>query len=152
MTALEVDLAGYLAVRRALGYKLARTEKLLAQFLLWLQQRDRDVITTDLALEWATLPPARGSNWHAQRLGVIRVFAAYLHAVAPAHEVPPADLLPQRPRRAVPYLYTDRELLALMDATSVIPTPHRAAKIRQVPRAGAASQHAARAAPLPAPQ
>jgi len=132
MTALEVDLAGYLAVRRALGYTLARTEKLLAQFLLWLQERDRDVITTDLALEWATLPPARGSNWHAQRLGVIRVFAAYLHAVDPAHEVPPADLLPQRPRRAVPYLYTDRELLALMDATSVIPTPHRAATLRAV--------------------
>ena len=42
----------------------------------------------------------------------------------------PQDLLPQRPRRAVPYLYTDTEVLSLMDASSVIPTPHRAATMR----------------------
>ncbi len=130
MTALEDHLAGYLSVRRALGYKLARTEKLLGLFLFWLQERGREVITTDLALEWATLPPSTDSNWHAQRLGVIRVFAAHLHAIDPAHEVPPGDVLPRRPRRAVPYLYTDGEVLALMDATSAIPTPHRAATLR----------------------
>lgn len=129
MTPLPEHLAGYLAVRRALGYKLARTEKLLVQFLLWLQERDRNVITTDLALEWATLPPASRSNWHAQRLGVVRVFAMHMHAIDPLHELVPADLLPQRPHRAVPYLYTDREVLALMNATSVIPTPHRAATL-----------------------
>ena len=30
----------------------------------------------------------------------------------------------------MPYLYTDAEVLALMDAASVIPTPHRAATMR----------------------
>jgi integrase/recombinase XerD len=44
--------------------------------------------------------------------------------------VPPADLLPARRRRAVPYLYTNGEVLALMDAASIIPTPHRAATMR----------------------
>jgi integrase len=130
MTALDDRLAGYLAVRRALGYKLARTEKLLAQFIAWLQARGEQAITTDLALEWATLPPATGSNWHAHRLSVVRAFAAHLHALDPAHEIVPQDLLPQRPNRAVPYLYTDSEVLALIDATSVIPTPHRAATMR----------------------
>ena len=33
MIALEDRLAGYLAMRRALGYRLARAEKLLAQFI-----------------------------------------------------------------------------------------------------------------------
>ncbi len=130
MTALEQQLGEYLAVRRALGYKLARAGKLLAQFLLWLQERGQDTITTDLALQWATLPPATDSNWHAQRLSVIRAFAAHLHALDPAHEVPPGDLLPSRPRRAVPYLYADSEVLALMDAASIIPTAHRAATLR----------------------
>ena len=130
MTVLEDQLAGYLAVRRALGYKLARAEKLLALFLVWLKERGEQTITTELAVLWATLPPATDSNWHAQRLSVVRGFAAHLHALDPAHEVPPPDLLPQRPRRAVPYLYTDAEVLALMDATRVIPTPHRAATLR----------------------
>lgn len=130
MSALEQHLHEYLAVRRALGYKLARAEKLLAQFLGWLDERDRGVITTDLALEWATLPPATDSNWHRHRLTVVRGFAAHLHALDPAHEVPPADLLPARKLRAVPYLYTDREVLALMDAASIIPTSHRVATVR----------------------
>ena len=130
MTALDDRLAGYLAVRRALGYRLARTEKLLAQFIAWLRARGEQAITTDLALEWATLPPATGSNWHAQRLSVVRTFAAHLHALDPAHEIVPQELLPQRPHRAVPYLYTDSEVLALIDAASVIPTPHRAVTMR----------------------
>jgi integrase/recombinase XerD len=130
MTALEQHLAGYLAVRRALGYRLARAEKLLTQFLAWLEDRGELRVTTELALQWATLPPATDSNWHAQRLSVVRGFAAHLHALDPAHEVPPHDLRPQRPRRTVPYLYTDGEVLALMNAASVIPTPHRAATLR----------------------
>jgi hypothetical protein len=58
VSALEQHLHGYLAVRRALGYKLARAEKLLTQFLAWLDERGESVITTELALAWATLPPA----------------------------------------------------------------------------------------------
>jgi integrase len=128
--ALEERLAGYLAVRRALGYKLARAEKLLAQFIEWLKERGEQTITTASALGWATLPPATGSGWHAYRLSVVRGFAAHVHALDPVHELVPQDLLPQRPRRTVPYLYSDAELRALMAASDVIPTPHRAATMR----------------------
>jgi integrase len=60
----------------------------------------------------------------------VRGFAAHAHALDPAHELVAQDLLPQRRRRAVPYLYTAAEIRALMDASSVIPTPHRAATMR----------------------
>jgi integrase/recombinase XerD len=130
VTGLEERLAGYLAMRRALGYRLARAEKLLGQFIAWMNERGEQTLTTAAALAWATLPPATDSNWHAHRLSVIRGFAAHLHALDPAHELVPQDLLPQRPRRAVPYLYTDAEIRALMTASSVIPTPHRAATMR----------------------
>ncbi|MGH2744013.1 MAG: tyrosine-type recombinase/integrase [Thermoleophilaceae bacterium] len=130
MIALEDRLAGYLALRRALGYRLARAEKLLAQFIAWLDERGQTTITTDSALAWATLPPATDSGWHAYRLSVVRGFAVHVHALDPAHELIAQDLLPQRPRRAVPYLYSDAEIRALMDAARVIPTPHRAATMR----------------------
>ena len=130
MTCLEDRLAGYLAMRRALGYRLVRAEKLLGQFIAWLNERGETTITTAAALEWATLPPATSSGWHAYRLCVVRGFAAHVHALDRAHELVPQDLLAQRPRRAVPYLYTDTEIRALMNASSVIPTPHRAATMR----------------------
>lgn len=130
MNVLEQRLAGYLAVRRVLGYRLARAEKLLAQFIAWLEERGEQAVTIELALAWATLPPATSSNWHAHRLSVVRGFAAHLHALDGVHELIPRDLLPQRPRRAVPYLYTDAEIRALMGASAVIPTAHRAATMR----------------------
>ena len=61
---------------------------------------------------------------------MVRGFAAHAHALDPSPELIAADLLPQRPRRAVPYLYTAAEIRALMGASSVIPTPHRAATMR----------------------
>ena len=130
VSSLDQHFTEYLAVRRAMGYKLARAGKLLPQFTAWMAERDQRTITSELALEWATCPPATGSNWHRHRLTVVRGFATHLHAIDPVHEVPPADLLPWRARRAVPYLYTDAEIVALMDSTTVIPTPHRAATIR----------------------
>ena len=65
----------------------------------------------------ATLPAAGDGHWWAFRLSVVRGFATYLHALDPAHQVPPPDILPHRPRRAVPYLYSDQEIAALIAAT-----------------------------------
>lgn len=67
------------------------------------------------------------SNWWAYRLSAVRGFATYLHALDPAHQVPAADLLPQRPHRANPYLYSDAEITALIAATATLRTPLRRA-------------------------
>lgn len=87
MSSLEQRLTEYLAVRRAMGYKLARAGKLLPQFAGWMAERDQHVITTELVLAWATLPAVTGSNWHRQRLSVVRGFATHMHAIDPTHEV-----------------------------------------------------------------
>jgi integrase len=129
MSALRESLAEYLAVRRAMGYRLERTESLLGQFLDYLDANGVNRITVENAVAWATLPGG-GEHWHYMRLGAVRGFARYLHEVDPRVEVPAADLLPDRPRRAVPYLYTDRQILGLMQATSTLRTPHKAATFR----------------------
>lgn len=56
------------------------------------------------AVGWATLPAAGSGHWWAFRISAVRGFAAYLHALDPGHEVPPADLFPNRTPRAIPYL------------------------------------------------
>jgi len=122
-------LNDYLAVRRALGYKLARTEKLLCQFLAYLHGQGQTMVTTEHALTWATLAGG-GDAWRAMRLGVVRGFAAYLHSIDPAHEVIAAGLLPDPPHRGTPYLYTDEQLTALMNAAGTLRTTHCAATYR----------------------
>ena len=59
MTALERAAADYLRIRRALGFKLERTEKLLAQYFAYLERRGEERVTVENTLAWATLPAAR---------------------------------------------------------------------------------------------
>ena len=119
MSPLEDQLGDYLRIRRALGYKLARTEKLLAQYIAFLVARGERVITIENTLAWVTLPGGSDS-WRALRLSAVRGFAAYLHALDDAHQVASADLCPNRPARATPYLYSDQQIAALMAATVIL--------------------------------
>jgi integrase len=123
---LRRSVADYLAVRRALGYKLARPEKLLAQFAGYLDQAGTATVTAEHALAWAVLPGGDPS-WHAYRLAVARGFAAWLRTTDPAAEIPPAGLIPSRQHRATPYLYTDSEVAALIAAAGSLRFPLRTA-------------------------
>ena len=126
MSSLRQALAGYLAVRRSLGYGLARQEKLLAQFITYLEDAGATTVTTRLALAWAALPGGNQS-WHALRLQAVRGFASWLQAIDPSAEVPPAGLLPWRPCRATPYLYSDGDIAALIAAAGTLRFPLRVA-------------------------
>lgn len=104
MNVLRQALADYLAVRRALGYRLARAEKLLAQFLTFVEHRGEVHLTIETALAWATAPAGANPNWKSRRLTDVRRFAVHLRGINPATQAPPEDILPGRSRRATPYL------------------------------------------------
>jgi integrase len=127
--ALRATLVDYLGLRRGLGYGLVRDEKLLDQFIDWLEQQGRERITVADALAWVRLPEPASASWLRMRMQVVRGFAGYLHTVDPAHEVPPAGLVPGRVDRAVPYLYRDTEIAALITAAEQLSTPIRRATI-----------------------
>jgi integrase len=126
MRSLRAALEEYLAVRRALGYKLETAERLLSQFIEYLEDRGGERITIEHALAWSILPGGKAC-WHAHRFQTVRRFARYLHAADPQMEVPPAGLVTGRSQRAVPYLYTDGQIAALMAAADVLGTAHRTA-------------------------
>jgi integrase/recombinase XerD len=114
MTGLRPALAGYLDLRRSLGFKLDRDTKLLDQFITYLEQRGTGTVTVADALAWATLPAGGSPGWLRMRITVVRGFAAYLATFDPSVEVPPASLLPGGTRRAVPYLYSAADITALL--------------------------------------
>lgn len=116
MSALRDALQEYLTVRRALGFKLERAARLLPDFISYLELRGARTVTTALAVEWARQPSEGPSAWWAQRLGIVRGFAKHLQVLDARTEVPPADLLPARARRATPYLYSPRDIEDLMGA------------------------------------
>jgi integrase/recombinase XerD len=124
---LHRQLQDYLTLRRAMGFKMGRHAKLLGQFVDDLAARKVTILSVEHALAWASAPSSAELRWWAARLSMVRGFATYLHALDPAHQIPPRGLLPHRARRAVPYLYTEREIIALMQAAGALSIPLRAA-------------------------
>jgi integrase len=128
MNDLRAVAAEYLAIRRAVGFKLTQTERLLMNFIDFVDAEGGGRVTTELAVRWATLPQHVSPVWWQGRLCVVRCFARYLSAIDPETEVPPLDALPRvgsGNARAVPYIYSDADIAALMVAArsvrSVIP-------------------------------
>ena len=127
MNDLHLALADYLNLRRSLGYKLRRQEKLLNQFIKSFLDTGAPTITTQHALTWACQPKNACNNWWSYRLSAVRGFANYLHATDPTVEVPSPDLLPWRAYRAIPYLYREDEIVELINAAGMLSSPLRAA-------------------------
>ena len=125
MNALESALADYLAVRRALGYRLEEAGRILPRFVAYLGAHGTETVTVALALAWAT--ESGTGTGPARRLEAVRGFARYLQALDPAHEVPPTGLVPRAKQRAAPHLYSEAEIVALMTAADHLDPPLRAA-------------------------
>jgi integrase len=124
MNALKEAVQDYLALRRGLGFKLKKHPRLLEEFALFLEQAGEPRITTRLALQWATQPQQIQQAEWAARLSVVRGFARYCSATEPMTEIPAEGLLPYRPNRAKPYLYSDEQIHQLLEAAQKMPTTH----------------------------
>lgn len=121
MNKLRDAVEDYLAMRRALGFKLRDAGKGLLDFVSFLERRRASHITTELALQWAMQQShSQPATW-AQRLTFVRCFARHWSATDPRTEIPPWRLLPYRPRRARPYLYTEKEIQRLLEAARGLP-------------------------------
>jgi integrase/recombinase XerD len=129
MSTLRAAAEEYLAMRRALGFKLTTQGRHLMSFIGYCEARHARHLTTDLALAWAT-QTSRGSGdevYWSRRLMVVRIFARHLKTLDPVTEIPPEDVLPHHYRRIAPYLYSPREIAALMAAAARLTPPLRAA-------------------------
>ena len=120
MNRLLDELNEYLTLRRGLGFKLRDHESALRKFVAFLQARAAEFVTTHLALEWAQQPQQTSQAHRAHRLGMARDFARYLSARDSRTEVPPQDLLSGQPQRAQPYIYSDDQILRLVQAAAIL--------------------------------
>ena len=118
-------LADYLRLRRALGYQLEFPGAVLPQFVAYLAAAGASRVSTEHAVAWARLPVGVQPVHWAHRLGAARGFARYLQTIDPGTEVAPRDVFGARQQRPVPYMWSDTEVLALLDAAGGLRPPRR---------------------------
>jgi hypothetical protein len=120
MKRLRKAVRDYLAMRRSLGFKLAKHEVCLREFLLFLGKKRASHISVNLALEWATQEASHTPAECASRLSIVRGFTRHWSATDPATEIPPISLLPYKPQRARPYIYSHLEIQKLLKAATAV--------------------------------
>lgn len=127
MSELSDHVEDYLRLRRGLGYKLEKHDRLLTQLVAYLEDAGAATVTAELAVAWARLPAnAQPAHW-AQRLSVARKFALYLRTMDLSAEVPPTGVFPARRRRRTPYSWSDDDVIKVLEAARSLRPRLRAA-------------------------
>jgi integrase/recombinase XerD len=116
MSNLREGIADYLELRRSLGFKLRKDERLLLDFAQFMERRRATRITSKLALTWAKRPESTDPNYLAGRLRAIRSFARYRIVADPRTEIPPIDLLPRQRSTFQPHIFSQEEIARLLAA------------------------------------
>jgi len=120
-TLLEA-VGDYVAYRRELDFDVGNEAPALYRFARYADTTGhKGPITTELALEWATLPQHRQPVYRARRLDILRRFARHMKLFDPETEVPPEGILgPSQYRRRAPHIYSDKGIAALMKAAGCL--------------------------------
>jgi integrase len=123
MTSIKnwLDLVeGYLSNRRGLGFALANEASRLRKFAEHASRGEHAHLTLELAVEWARCSRVQSPITWARRIETVRGFALYLRRFDSNTEVPPAGLFGPSHRRLVPHIYTEQELIRLLEASNAL--------------------------------
>jgi len=111
----------YLTYRRSHGFQLSVDATQLRSFARFVDAMGTEEhLTVALAVAWARAARRPSPLTWGRRLEVLRGFARYCLRADPATEIPPPDLFGRAHRRLVPHIYTDEELVALLEATGTL--------------------------------
>lgn len=115
MTSLHAALTEYLDFRRRLGTRLHEPGITLRGVVDFVEAQGLAWITVECAVRWATQPSGVQPATWGRRLGHVRGFARWLTATDSRTEIPGHALLSSGHRRAAPYIYSEVELLGLVE-------------------------------------
>jgi integrase len=114
-------IADYLAIRRALGFKLRPTEFRLRSFARHALEHGDSCIRAETAVAWAGAANSPGER--RCRLRTVVLFARHLRAEDPTHELPPGDLYRSTYKQRRPHIYSDPEIRLILDAAGRLGPP-----------------------------
>ncbi len=132
MSTLNTHVEDYLALRRALGFKLEREGRWLAELAAYVDAAGAWTLTSELAIAWASQRASARPNGWAKRLGVARKFATYLQTIVPSTEIPPPGVFPARRHRPTPYLWSPQDIQGLLEGARVLRPPLRAVTLEAI--------------------
>ena len=116
------EMDRYLTIRRQLGADLSTDERILRRFVTFADRDGAQHVSTSLVMRWLESLPSASAGTRATRFRVARQFAEWLHGIDPRHETPPRGLVLGRVQRSHPYIYSDAEIVAIIEHARMLPS------------------------------
>jgi integrase len=113
----------YINYRRSLGFSLSEPS-VLKQFGRFADQIGlMDPLTTEMAVRWARTSKRQDPITWTIRLQRLRAFAKFCKRFDASTEIPPGDTFGITYRRPVPHIFTDGELISLLESAQAYLRP-----------------------------
>lgn len=111
------QVESYIEYKQSLGYQLKIESQELRRFAKYTCDIEHTgSLTVDLAMQWSSLDGSLSRWYMARRLETIHTFAVYAACIDPKPQVPQTGVFGKCHGRVTPYIYTENEILRLMNA------------------------------------
>ncbi len=117
---LAPDIVRYLTVKQALGREYDGVRRVLAHVDHFVTTRSDD-LTPDTFAGWCLTLQHLASGTRRHRMQVVRNFCLYIRRRVPAAFVPDERLFPPAHQVGRPHLFTEAEVLHLLDLVNALP-------------------------------
>ena len=119
-SSLAADIVRYLTVKQALGREYDGVRRVLAHIDDFVTSRGGD-LTPDTFAGWSLTLQHLASGTRRHRMRVVRNFCLYRRRGVPAAFVPDERLFPPEHQVIRPHLFTEAEVLRLLDLVKALP-------------------------------
>lgn len=121
---LTRQIEDFIAFKRGMGYLIIVEAAELRRFGRFAKARGHQgSLTADLALDWAAAKSTYSRWYKARRLETVSTFARFALAFDPETQMPPAGVFGRAHLRTSPYIYTENEVVILMQRAKQLLSP-----------------------------
>jgi site-specific recombinase XerD len=114
----------YIRFKQSMGYQIKIESAELRRFAKFARENNHQgSLTIDLALNWASENPHYTRWYRARRLETVHVFAKYAFAIDDNTQIPQTGTFGKCHGRVVPYIYSNDEVILLMDQAKKLLSP-----------------------------
>jgi integrase len=131
LSALAVPIEGYIAEKRAVGYKFEVGANMLKRFDLFLHGRclTEAVLTKQLVMDWTARKPNETVSTQCRRISLLRGLAEHMNRIGYSAYVYPKAMLTVDRYAYIPYLFSSDEIKRIFEVCDHYPpndsTPNR---------------------------
>ncbi len=131
LSALAIPIEGYIAEKRAVGYKFEDGADMLKRFDSFVHSRclTKAVLTKQLVMEWTVHKPNETISTQCKRISLLRGLAEYMNRIGYSAYVYPRSMVTVDRYTYIPYIFSSAEIKRIFEVCDHYPpkecTPNR---------------------------